>query len=296
MPVRRSRTDYCCEARLGTNPYKFGLVGSTDSHTGLSTAEEDNFFGKHSGAEPSPDRMRHPFTKTKQGTFEGWQTVASGLAAVWATQEHARSHLRRDGTARGVRHHRPTHDGALLRRLELYAGRPEAAVNRPSVVMRKAFRWVPTCLSTKTAKFPTFMVYALRDPIGANLDRIQIVKGWLDANGKTHEKVYDVIWSGNRQPREGWQAAPRRQYRGCEERQLDSTPSARRNSGPSGPIRISIQRTGPSITRACSKFPLHVGSSTTPSAMSLRSRRGLRPFIRNGPTPRRFGIHRRNTI
>jgi len=74
------------EARLGKNPYKFGLVGSTDSHTGLSTAEEDNFFGKHSGGEPSPDRMAHPFTKTPQGEFKGWETVASGLAAVWATE------------------------------------------------------------------------------------------------------------------------------------------------------------------------------------------------------------------
>jgi len=71
------------EARLGTNPYKFGLVGSTGSHTGLALAEEDNFFGKHPGAGPSPDRMLHPFTKTKQGVFEGCETVASGLAAVW---------------------------------------------------------------------------------------------------------------------------------------------------------------------------------------------------------------------
>jgi hypothetical protein len=74
------------EERLGTNPYKFGLVGSTDSHTALATAGEDNFFGKHSGSEPSADRMLHPFTKTKFGVFEGWETVASGLAAVWATE------------------------------------------------------------------------------------------------------------------------------------------------------------------------------------------------------------------
>jgi hypothetical protein len=68
------------ETRFGTNPYKFGLVGSTDSHTALATAEEDNFFGKHSGSEPSPDRILHPFTKTEQGIFEGWQTVSSGRA------------------------------------------------------------------------------------------------------------------------------------------------------------------------------------------------------------------------
>ena len=70
------------EQRHGTNPYKFGMVGSTDSHTALSTAEEDNFFGKHAGSEPSPERMLHPFTKTDKGEFKGWQTVASGLAAA----------------------------------------------------------------------------------------------------------------------------------------------------------------------------------------------------------------------
>jgi hypothetical protein len=74
------------EERLGTNPYKFGMVGSTDSHTALSTAEEDNFFGKHEGSEPSPERMLHPFVQTEEGVIEGWQSVASGRAAVWATE------------------------------------------------------------------------------------------------------------------------------------------------------------------------------------------------------------------
>ncbi|MBW2635023.1 MAG: DUF3604 domain-containing protein, partial [Deltaproteobacteria bacterium] len=73
------------EKRLGTNPYKFGLIGSTDSHTSLATAEEDNFFGKHSGYEPNPKRMSHTFMETDKGKIVGWQMVASGLAAVWAT-------------------------------------------------------------------------------------------------------------------------------------------------------------------------------------------------------------------
>jgi hypothetical protein len=72
------------EKRLGTNPYKFGLIGSTDSHTALSTAEEDNFFGKATNTEPSPTRMLHPFSKTENGTFEGYELVASGYTAVWA--------------------------------------------------------------------------------------------------------------------------------------------------------------------------------------------------------------------
>jgi hypothetical protein len=74
------------EDRLGMNPYKFGMIGSTDSHTSLATAQEDNFFGKHSGSEPSPERMAHPFMSTTSGTIYGWQQVSSGLAAVWATE------------------------------------------------------------------------------------------------------------------------------------------------------------------------------------------------------------------
>ena len=82
------------EARLGTNPYKFGLIGSTDSHTGLATAQEDNFFGKHTGAEPgqTQERMRCiRSSENEKGSIMGWGTTVScvGLAAVWADGEHA---------------------------------------------------------------------------------------------------------------------------------------------------------------------------------------------------------------
>jgi hypothetical protein len=187
------------EARFGINPYKFGLVGSTDSHTGLATAEEDNFFGKHSGAEPSPDRMRHPFTKTDKGIFEGWQTVASGLAAVWAT-ENTREAVFDAMARREV--YATTGPRMMVRFFGGWEYTPGDLNSR-----QPAFRGYEKGVSMggdlsarKGRKAPTFMVYALRDPIGANLDRIQIVKGWLDANSKTHEKVYDVAWSDNRQP------------------------------------------------------------------------------------------------
>jgi len=187
------------QARLGTNPYKFGLVGSTDSHTGLSTAEEDNFFGKHSGAEPSPERMRHPFTKTQQGIFEGWQTVASGLAAVWATKNTREAIF--DAMARREVY-ATTGPCMMVRFFGGWDYMPDD-LNSRQPAFRGYEKGVPMGADLpehKDGKVPTFMVYALRDPIGANLDRIQIVKGWLDANGKTHEKVYDVIWSGNRNP------------------------------------------------------------------------------------------------
>ena len=80
------------EAELGVNPYKFGLVGSTDAHTGLATAEEDNFFGKTSSSEPSADRAVHPFVKTRNATIMGWEQTASGYAAVWA-KENTRESL-----------------------------------------------------------------------------------------------------------------------------------------------------------------------------------------------------------
>ncbi|KPK07890.1 MAG: hypothetical protein AMJ64_05185 [Betaproteobacteria bacterium SG8_39] len=187
------------EQRLGTNPYKFGLVGSTDSHTGLSTAEEDNFFGKHSGTEPSAERMKHPFTKTKHGEFKGWQTVASGLAAVWAHENTRESVF--DAMAR-----KEVYATTGTRMMVRFFGGwsySKDDLNSRQPAFRGYEKGVPMggdLPGRKNAAAPTFMVYALRDPIGANLDRIQIVKGWLDASGKTREKVYDVAWSGDRKP------------------------------------------------------------------------------------------------
>ncbi|MBK0399043.1 DUF3604 domain-containing protein [Limibaculum sp. M0105] len=187
------------EQRLGTNPYKFGFVGSTDSHTALSTAAEDNFFGKATNVEPNPKRMQHPFTKTAVGVFEGYQLAASGYAAVWA-HENTRAAI-----------------WDAMARKEVYG------TTGPRMMVRFFGGWDFTSgdLDSRQPAFrgyekgvpmgddlpasngdgaPTFMVYALRDPVGANLDRIQIIKGWLDANGETHEKVHDVAWSAGREP------------------------------------------------------------------------------------------------
>jgi hypothetical protein len=187
------------EALLGTNPYKFGQIGSTDSHTSLATAQEDNFFGKHTGYEPSPTRMNHAMMKSDKGVIEGWQPAASGLAAVWAAENTRESIFdamaRREvyattGSRMGVRFF-----GGWDYVLEdLNSRSPGFAGYRKGVPMGAD-------LPRRTGnKAPTFMVYALRDPVGANLDRIQIIKGWLDTDGKTHEKVYDVKWSGDRKP------------------------------------------------------------------------------------------------
>jgi hypothetical protein len=185
--------------RLGTNPYKFGLVGSTDSHTGLVAVEEENFFGKATNAEPSPQRIQHPFTRTDKGAFEGYQLVASGYTAVWA-EENSREAIW-DAMARkevyGTTGPRMT--------VRFFGGWDYNAddLNSRAPAFRGYEKGVPmgSDLRARTGDgAPTFMVYALRDAIGANLDRIQIVKGWLDRKGKTHEKVYDIAWSAGREP------------------------------------------------------------------------------------------------
>ena len=157
-----------------------------------------NGCSMHSGAEPSPERMEHPFMTSDRGTIMGWGQVASGLAAVWAN-ENSREAIfdameRKEtyattGCRMGVRFF----GGWEFTDLDLQSRNPAILGYRKGVPMGGD-------LPKRTAAAPTFMVYALRDPIGGNLDRIQIVKGWLDEGGRTQEKVYDVVWSGDRRP------------------------------------------------------------------------------------------------
>jgi len=181
------------EKKLGTNPYKFGMVGATDSHTGLSTAEEENFFGKSTSVEPSKDRVSHPFIKSKLGEISGYQ-------GVWAT-ENTREAIW-DAMARKETY---ATTGPRIR-VRFFGGwdYDDDDLRSRAPAFRGYEKGVPMGGDLKTApkgkKAPTFMVLALRDPVGANLDRIQIVKGWMDKNGKTHEKVYDVSWSDDRKP------------------------------------------------------------------------------------------------
>jgi len=187
------------EARLGTNPYKFGLLGSTDSHTALAAVEEENFFGKATSNEPSPRRMEHPFAKTARGTYEGYALAASGYTAVWAVENTRESIF--DALAR-----KEAYGTTGPRMIVRFFGSWDFVENdlnsrQPAILgYEKGVPMGGDLPTRKSDAAPSFMVYALRDPIGANLDRIQIVKGWLDASGATHEKVYDVAWSGNRKP------------------------------------------------------------------------------------------------
>jgi hypothetical protein len=181
------------EAELGTNPYKFGLVGSTDSHTSLSTAEEENFFGKAVHKEPSAHRMEKPVYQFGDITVMGWEQMAAGYAAVWAT-ENTREALWDAMKRREV--YATTGSRILVR---FWGGWDFDAADANSRLPAEAgyTKGVPmggTLQAAPSGKPPTFLVAALKDPYNGNLDRIQIVKGWLDAAGETHEKVYDVAW------------------------------------------------------------------------------------------------------
>jgi len=187
------------EKELGTNPYKFGMIGSTDSHTSLATAGEDNFFGKHSGVEPSAGRATHPAAKFGDAVIMGWEMAASGYAAVWATEntrEALWDAMKRKETyaTTGPRMVVRFFGGWNFEAKNATSGDLAAAGYKDGVPMGGDLKQAPK------GKSPTFLVAALKDPIGANLDRIQIVKGWMDAKGDLQEKVYDVAWSDARKP------------------------------------------------------------------------------------------------
>jgi len=183
------------EQALGVNPYKFGLVGSSDAHNGLSALSEDNFFGKTVPQEPSPERMTKAFIDNKQTGVKimDWEVSASGYAAVWAT----------DNTREAIwdaMQRRETYATTGPRMIVRFFGgwdfEPGDAQNRLPAAIGYA-KGVPMGGDLRRPegnKGPSFLVAALKDPMGANLDRIQVVKGWLNADGALEEKVYDVAW------------------------------------------------------------------------------------------------------
>jgi hypothetical protein len=186
------------EKKFGVNPYKFGMVGATDTHTSLSTAGEDNFFGKSTSVEPSAARVSHPFVTSALGAIEGDTLLASGYQGIWAT-ENTRAALF-DAMER-----KETYATTGTRMLVRFFGGWEfddddLRSRVPAFIGYE--KGVPMGGELKAApdgKAPTFMVIALRDPIGANLDRTQVIKGWMDEDGDLHEKVYNVAWSDGRE-------------------------------------------------------------------------------------------------
>jgi hypothetical protein len=189
------------ERKLGVNPYKFGMVGGTDAHTAMAAVEEDNFFGKHSGVEPEPHRWEHVVIQAPDPAFtiKGWQQAAGGYAAVWATEntrEAIFDAMKRKET------YATTGSRMTVRFFGGWEFTPEDATSRlpAGVGYAKGVPMGGDLHAAPSGKAPTFLVAALKDPYSGNLDRIQIVKGWLAKDGKAQEKVYDVAWSGGRTP------------------------------------------------------------------------------------------------
>jgi hypothetical protein len=193
------------EAQLGANPFEFGLIGSTDSHTSLATSREENFFGKAPPFEPSADSTRfeenitghYPDPDGIDYSISHARAAASGLTAVWASENtragvwdalHRKEVYATTGTRISVR---------------LFAGwdlQPDD-LNRSDLVSFGYANGVPMGGMLSGAgkdDTPAFLIQALRDPDGANLDRIQVVKGWVDEAGTSHERIYDVAVSGAR--------------------------------------------------------------------------------------------------
>jgi len=190
------------EQQLGVNPFKFGVIASSDLHTGLSTVEANNFFGVNPVGEPGPRRLNLPaskFTSDAKNVWESWEWVSSGLAAVWAAENTRESIF------------------DAFRRKEVYG------TTGPRITVRVFAGWdfkagdevrsdfaaygyahgVPMggdLSGAASGKAPHLVIQAAKDPDGANLDRVQVIKGWLDAKGQIHETVFDVAWSGKRKP------------------------------------------------------------------------------------------------
>ncbi|MGI9293935.1 MAG: DUF3604 domain-containing protein [Pseudomonadales bacterium] len=183
------------ERQVGINPYKFGMIGSTDAHTSVSSADENNFWGKFP-TDARPDQGTRAIGGPLSAVL-GWSVSASGLAAAWAEENTRESIL------------------AAFRRREVYAttgprirvrafggwdfrDKDTQSVEFAAIGYRRGVPMGGVLTRAPRGKSPTFLIQAAKDPLGANLDRIQLVKGWPGKDGKAHEKLYDVALSGGR--------------------------------------------------------------------------------------------------
>lgn len=185
------------EQKIGVNPYKFGLIGSTDAHTGLASAEENNFWGKMA-KDSTPETKRSTLISNNKSS-NGWVMAAQGLAAVWA-QENTREAI----YAAFKRKETYATTGPRIA-IRVFAGRNfEAADAQANNFAEIGYaKGVPMGgdLTRTDESFNNIqlLIHAVKDPKGANLDRLQVIKGWVTSDGQQMEKIVNVAWSGERQ-------------------------------------------------------------------------------------------------
>lgn len=181
------------QARFGVNPYQYGLIGSTDTHTGLATSDDDNFWGKFVESEPSKERIN---SKMGGQLWENWRLTSSGYVGAWA-----RANTREELFAAFKRREVYATTGPRMA-VRFFGGwdYKAAEIEEPDYAGIGYAKGVPMGGILKgNGEAPRFLISALKDPNGANLDRVQVIKGWRDRNGVLHEKIYEVVFAGDRQ-------------------------------------------------------------------------------------------------
>ena len=181
--------------KTSVNPYKFGMIGASDSHTGLSSVEENDFLGKLASDSLPQNRYKPPTPVI----FPAWEMSAGGIAGVWATANTREAIM----TAFKRKEVYATTGPRIA--LRVFGGFSFAAADAnardiAAVGYSKGIPMGSDLTNAPRGKAPSLLIHAAKDPMSGNLDRIQVVKGWLDAAGQTHEKIYDVAGSGNRKP------------------------------------------------------------------------------------------------
>ena len=181
------------EQSLGINPFKYGFVGGTDSHNGLpSDVAENTFIGGHGPEDGSVERRR---TAGVGGWIDGKDLSIGSITGVWATENT------RAGIWDAMRRKETFATSGPRIKIRMFGGvGVDAAPKDAEQMIRQGYQYgVPMGSNlVQSSVPPTFTVYAEKDPDGANLDRIQIIKGWVDKHGDLNEKIIDVVWSGDR--------------------------------------------------------------------------------------------------
>ena len=187
------------QSTIGVNPYKLGFIAATDSHTGLSTVQEDGFLGDF-GADPTPaERLAQTQPGAMPFIFADWTLSAAGRAAVWAPENTRQAIF---DAFRRKEVYGTTGTRIVLRVFGGFDFRPADADAKDiaEVGYRKGVPMGGELTNAPPRNVPSFLVYAAKDPLSGNLDRVQVVKGWVDESGETHEHIYNVAWSGDREP------------------------------------------------------------------------------------------------